>query len=164
MRVKYIYLLVVIVMLSGCADFRDKFIRKPKEDSIPTTSYQAVRIYDVQPSLDLYTKRYIFWKNWHRELLGVLSNDNQKKRIVAVEQEVSNLLDMQNMLVDEKADELQVYIDELSGIERTLKEERVTPGNEVRIRRELEAIGKQVKRNFSYTKMRGYIRSDFRTQ
>ena len=156
------FLLVVAVTLSGCAQIKAKFVRKPKDKKVKAKRYYAVKPYDVHPSLDLYTKRYIYWKNWHKELLSVLGGDNHKKITVAVEQDISNLMDMRNMLVDEKADELQKSIDEMTEIELTLKKERVTPGNEVRIRRNLELIGKNIKRNFSYQKMGDYIRSDFK--
>ncbi|MFH1552403.1 MAG: hypothetical protein ABID83_02020 [Candidatus Omnitrophota bacterium] len=157
-----VVLLAVAVALSGCAQIRDKFVRKPKEEKVKAKRYYAVKAYDVHPSLDLYTKRYIFWKNWHKDLLSVLGDDNHKKVTVAVEQDISNLMDMRSMLVDEKADELQKSIDEMIAIETTLKKERITPGNEVRIRRNLELIGKNIKRDFSYTKMGDYIRSDFK--
>lgn len=159
-----VLLVAFIFTLTGCAQMRDKFIRKPKEEDTSLKRYQAVREYDVHPNMELYTKRYIFWKNWHRELLEVLSDSNTKKTTVAVEQEVSNLMDMKSMLVDEKGDELQKYIDELVEIEATIKKERITGGNEIRIRRRLETLGRQVKMRFSYTKMRGFIRDDFRDE
>ncbi|MDP8298885.1 MAG: hypothetical protein P9L88_03180 [Candidatus Tantalella remota] len=166
MRKKEIYFLAVILLTvsigSGCAQLKEKFVPKPKDDGKKMKSYYAVRQYDVKPNLDLYTKRYIFWKNWHRDLLDVLTASNQKKKVVAIEQEISNLIDMRNMLVDEKAEELQGYITELEGVEVRLKKERITSGNEVRIRRQLENAGRQIKMKFSYNKMGLYIRAEFR--
>ncbi len=148
---------------SGCAQLREKFVRKSKEDEEPAARrYYAVKAYDVHPSLELYTKRYIFWKNWHSELLAVLMHTNHKKTVVAAEQTLSNLMDMQGMLVDEKAEDLQVSIDEMAGIEEKIKSERITKGNEVRMRRKLETLERKIKRDFSYTRMRGFIRDDFR--
>lgn len=154
-------LLFFATALSGCAELKDKFVRKKKEDP-HAKSYYAVRKYDVHPTLELYTKRYVFWKNWHREVLDVIDHDNQKKVKVAIEQEISNLMDMQNMLVDEKADAMQKPIDEMIEVERTIKTNGVTSGNKVRIRRSLENLGKEIKRDFTYTKMRGFIADDFR--
>lgn len=158
-----VFVLVAAMTVSGCAQIRDKFVRKPKEE--PTAKrYQVVRAYDVHPSMELYTKRYIYWKNWHRELLEVLTNSNQKKRVVAIEQDISNLMDMRDMLVDEKGDQLQVIIDEMIVLENTIKHERITAGNETRVRRKLEMLGREIKKDFSYTKIRGDIRRDFRTE
>ncbi len=157
-------LLVAAVGLSGCAQLREKFVRKPKEEKAASRRYCAVKAYDIRPSLELYTKRYVFWKTWHKELLAVLGGSNHKKTLVAIEQEIVNLRDMRNMLIDEKAEELQKPIDEIMKIETALKKEKVTRGNEVRMRRRLESLGRQVKRNFSYTKVRGVIRDDFRRE
>ena len=168
MKNNNIRVLIIISILafavSGCAEMRDKFIRKPKEEKRPMKRYQPVKEYDVRPNLELYTKRYVFWKNWHRELLSVLRDDNHKKKVVAAEQELSNLMDMQSMLVDEKADQLQKCVDEMTEIEMTLKKEKVTSGNEVRIRRQLESLGREIKKKFSYNKVRGFIRNDFRRE
>jgi hypothetical protein len=151
-----------IFLITGCADLRQKFIPKKKEDESSTMHYYAVREYDIKPSLELYTKRYVYWKNWQKEILDVIDNRNHKKIVVALEQAVSNLIDMRNMLVEKKAAELQTYIDEMTDIEMSVKEQRMTRGTKVRIRRKLESLGKQIKRHFSYNKVGGYIADDFR--
>ena len=159
--------LAVTVALTGCADLKDKFIRKKKEEP-RAQRYYRVRQYDVHPTLDLYTKRYVYWKSWHREIMSLLEQTpsmetaNYKKRRVAIEQEVSNLIDMQSMLVDEKAEELGKIIDEMTVIEKQVKSEKITPGNLTRIRRTLDLLGKEVKKNFSYRKMGDYIAPEFR--
>ncbi|MBU1084692.1 MAG: hypothetical protein KKG84_06320 [Candidatus Omnitrophica bacterium] len=153
-------LLGVTVLSSGCAQLRDKFVRKPKEE-VSAKRFYAVKEYDVRPSLELYTKRYVFWKTWHKELLDVLPKENSKKITVAVEQELSNLMDMRNMLTEDRAVLLQKDVDELAEIEQEIKSGGVTRGNRVQIRRKLEEIGRRVKRDFTYKKMGGKIRNDF---
>lgn len=158
----------VLFSLSGCADLerlKDQLLIKRKKDTeeeTKITRYVPVQTYDVHPSIELYTKRYIFWKNWHREVLAVLRDENQKKARVAIEQEVGNLRDMERMLVDEKGERLGEIVDEMSQIEEQIKKEKVTTGNEVRIRKKLESLGKEIKRDYSYNKMRGFIRDDFK--
>ncbi len=159
-----IMLMVMTMLTSGCASIKDKFIRKPKEEEEQIRRYQVVREYDVHPNMELYTKRYIFWKNWNKELLEKIRSDNHKKRVVAVEQAVSNLYDMKRMLVDEKGDQLQGLIDEMTDVENTIKNERITGANRVRIRRKVESVGRNVKKDFSYTKVKGQIRDDFRRE
>ncbi len=153
--------LIVFVTLSGCAQMKDKFVPKPKEETT-ARRFNVVREYNVHPDLELYTKRYVFWKSWHKELLSVLMDSNHKKTVVAAEQELSNLFSMYRMLQDEKGDQLMVLIDEFEGIEKKIKRERITQGNVVRIRRRLETIGRQVRKDFSYNKIRGFLRDDFR--
>ena len=172
MRARVIVLiLLATVLTSGCASLKEKFIPKKKEEET-FKRYQVVRQYDVHPNMELYTKRYIYWKNWQSELLKRFGNDpttssiednNRKKVIVAVEQNISNLYDMKRMLVDEKGDQLQELIDEMIEVEKAIKKRGVSGANEVRARRKVETVGRQIKRNFSYTKVRGLIRDDFRT-
>lgn len=154
-------LTVCVFLLTGCAQLKDKFVRKGKEEK-PEPRFYAVKKYDVRPSLELYTKRYLFWKSWHRELLADLTDDNQKKPVVAIEQATSNLMDMHGMLVDEKAEKLEALIGEMTKIERQIKKQRVTGANEVRIRKKLESLGREIGRYFSYNKVRGFIRDEFR--
>lgn len=161
-------MMVVLVLsaaaLSGCADLKNKFVRKKAEPEL--TRYVPVREYDVRPSMELYTKRYIYWKNWHREVMAFLEDPratNQKKITVALEQEISNLLSMRNMLVDEKSNELQVLIDKVSEVENTVRTETVTRGNRARITREMRQLGAQIKNGFSHRKMAGEIRDEFRS-
>ena len=157
-------LLLLSVTLCGCAQLKEKLVPKPKKEDVTARKYYPVRKYDVRPSLELYTKRYIYWKNWHRELLSVLTDANHKKTVTAIEQETSNLEDMQSMLVADKAEELQVIISELAEIEKIIKTQRVTYGNQVRMQKKLELIGKKIKKNFSYNKIRGFIGDDFRSK
>ena len=163
-RLEILLVLVIMVIVgSGCADLRSKFIPKKKDDKLQAKHYYAVREYDVKPNIELYTKRYIYWKNWQKEIMDVIGDKNQKKLIVAIEQAISNLMDMRDMLIDEKGDKLQVYIDEMEGIEKRVKKQRLTPGNQVRIRRRLETLGKQIKVGFSYNKVKDDLRDEFRT-
>jgi len=155
-------ILAMSFLFSGCAQIKDKFIRKPKEEKTQTHKYLAVKKYDVRPSLALYRKRYVLWKNWHKELLSILRAANHKKSVVSIEQEVSNLFDMQNMLVDEKAEGLHKLIEQMLKIERDIKKGRLNTGSEVRIRQKLESLGRAIKRDYGYHKMKDFIRSDFK--
>ena len=156
-------IILSVAMMSGCADLKNKFVRKNKDEKPTYKKYQSVREYNVKPSLKLYTKRYTYWKSWHRELLDVLPDSNKKKKITAIEQEISNLIDMQNMLIEEKSVSAQKYVDELTAIEVQFKKGPITSGQEVRIRRKLETLGRQIKLHFSYTKVGDDIADEFRS-
>ena len=169
MRKNFCVLWVVLVaiscvfILTGCADFQKKFIRKKKEYDGPP-KYYAVRKYEVHPSLELYEKRYIFWKNWHRELLVDINDENRKKAKVDIDQAISNLWDMKYMLVDEKGDELQKCIDQMQELQLQITKQSVNSVNRVKFRRKLDLLMREIKRKFSYRKMGGYIRSDFKVE
>lgn len=150
------------VSISGCADLKNKFVRKKKEKP-QAKRYYAVKTYHVKPSIELYTKRYVLWKTWHDELEAVLTNSNFKKPRMAAEQALSNMIDMRNMLVDEKADLLQRYVDDMTYVEKTIKTQRVTSGNQTQLQKRIEVIGFEVQRKFSYNDMRKFIRSEFKS-
>jgi hypothetical protein len=90
-----------------------------------------------------------------------LDDSNSKKAEVDIEQAISNLTDMKAMLVDEKAQELQKLIDEMQQQEKILKDQSITGANRVKLRRRLEMLLREIKREFSYRKMEDFIRSEF---
>ncbi|HPS20308.1 MAG TPA: hypothetical protein PKY78_04900 [Candidatus Omnitrophota bacterium] len=153
-------LVVSVGVLAGCADITNKFIRKKKEEP-KRQKYYAVHEYDVRPSMELYSKRYSYWSVWQTEMLQVIRNPNEKKIKVAVEQGRSNLMDLEKMIVDEKVEKMKKMVDDLIKIEKQIKQEGITSGNEVRIRKVIEAMGREVKRDYSPTKMRRYLREEF---
>ena len=59
--------------ITGCAALKKKFTRKKKERKTPV--YYQVRKYDIKPSMELYEKHYIFWVNWHKNLVAELGNN-----------------------------------------------------------------------------------------
>lgn len=146
--------------MAGCADLKDKFVRK-KKGKVSAKRYYAVKTYHVKPSLDLYTKRFVLWKAWQNELEAVLLDDNFKKPRMAADQALSNLVDMQNMLVEEKFVALGKYVDEMTKVEKAIRTQKVTPGNQTWLKKQIELIGFEVERRFSYNDMRKYIADEF---
>lgn len=162
------YLLVAALALAslslgGCSDLKDKFVRK-KKPKAEAKRYYAVKEYHISPSIELYTKRYVLWKNWQRELEAVLNDTNFKKPRMAADQCLSNLVDMKNMLVDEKGDQLQKYIDDMAWVEKSIRTQKVTHGNQVQLKKRIEMVGFEVQRRFSYNDMRKYIRDEFKSR
>jgi len=153
-------ILALMLSLTGCAQLRKKFIRKKKvEEAMP--HYERIKKYDVSPSIELYTKHYIFWRSWHREAVNLLGK-NTKKDKRCVREMIKNLEDMRDLLVDEKGDQLEDHILVLRKIERDLQKRSLTFATKTRVRMVLEKEFKLIKINFSYTKMEPYIRSDFK--
>ncbi len=65
LRSFFVVVVLISSLFSGCAQLKEKFIPK-KEEAKETKRYKSVSTYDVKPSLELYTKRYVFWKNWQK--------------------------------------------------------------------------------------------------
>jgi len=160
--VVFVNILAFMFLFSGCSGIKDKFIPKPKEEDPRIKKYFAVRKYDVHPTYEMYRKRYVLWKNWHKELLSILRDSNHKKIVVAIDQENSNLVDMHSMLIDTEAEKLQKVISQMEEIEKLIKKGRLNTGGEVRIRQKLESLGREIKRDFNSNKMKSCIRENFK--
>ena len=153
-------LVCVAINISGCASLRDKFVRKKKKEAT-TAHYRSMVDYDIRPSLELYTKHYVYWRSWSKELLELLG-ENAKKDKRSIREVIGNLEDMRNMLVDVKADELEKHIERLRGVEKDIAKGNITTGTKTRIRLVLEKEAKLIKIDFSYRKMGPFIREEFR--
>ena len=152
--------LALLIDLSGCAALKKKFTRKRKKD-VKMPVYYQVRKYDITPSLELYEKHYIVWVNWHKELVQELG-DNFKSDKKSAQEMIANLEDMGTLLVDEKRDELTPHIVELQKVTAIIDKRNMTKANETRIRHILDREYRAIKREFSTSKMKNYIRKEWR--
>jgi len=154
--------LCVMVATSGCSSIQKKFTRKKKGREKPPQIYH-VQDYNITPSMELYTTHYIYWKNWHRQILDTLG-DNTKNDKRCIEEMISNLISMKEMLADEKGDKLDKHILRLKNIESDIKNQNLTDQTKTRIRRTLEKEFKLIKVEFSYRKVGKYLRPEFRRE
>jgi len=155
-----ILILILTLNLTGCAQLRKKFIRKKKVTE-PLPHYERIMEYDASPSIELYTKHYVYWRSWHRDAV-VLLGKNIKKDKRCIREMISNLEDMKSMLDDEEGGKLEKHIAVLRKLESDIKKGSLTHATKTRMRRVLEREFTLIKRNFSYAKMDSHIRSDFR--
>lgn len=160
-RIMLILLILFLALdTTGCAGLRKKFVRKKKvEEKKP--HYYRIEKYDTHPTLELYTKHYVYWRSWHREIIELLG-ENIKKDKRCIDEMIGNLQDMMIMLVDEKGDELEKHIEALRGIKKEIDRRDLTLATKTRVRRVLEKEFMLIKIDFSYRKMAPYIRSEFR--
>ncbi len=154
-----VILLVLVLSLGGCASLKKKFTKKKKPKKTPV--FYSVKEYDVKPSMDLYEKHYIFWVNWHRELITELGG-NFKSDIRSAEEMRGNLQSMESLLTDERAAELAPHVKELKKIEELLEKRNMTKANETRIRHILEREYRAIRGRFSPSKMKDSIRADWK--
>lgn len=159
---KLLVAVLIIGMLSGlagCASLKKKFTRK-KGSKKPKVYFQ-VKKYDIKPSPELYEKHYIFWINWHKELVEELGR-NFKSDIRSSQEAIGNLEDMQALLVDEKAEALEPHIEDIRQAKLIIDRHNMTKQNETRIRNILNREYRSIKREFSPKKISKYIRSEWR--
>lgn len=148
-----------VANLSGCAALKKKFTRKKEEK--PKAPLYQVRKYDIKPSLELYERHYIFWVNWHKKLVNELGK-NYKSDLRSVREMIMNLKSMAILLVPEKAAYFAPHIDELAKAEVIIEKRNMTKIKETRIRRILEREYRAIKREFSPSRIAGYIRKEWK--
>lgn len=159
-RIISIFLIFFLLAgMTGCEGLRKKFTRKKKESVKMPRIYQ-VKKYEKKPSPELYKKHYAYWMSWHSELLKVLGA-NHKKDVRCIEETISNLRDMQSILVQEKADRLAPHIDNLVKVKDVILKEDMTQFNKDYIRRNLEKEDRSIKREFCFSKVKNYIQKSF---
>lgn len=157
--IAFLLIFFVLLNLAGCESFRKKFTRKKKETVKMPRIYQLKK-YEKKPTPELYKKHYAYWVTWQSELIRVLG-ENHKKDTRCIEEIVSNLDDMQNMLVKEKADALSPHIKKLVTVKDIIFNEELTQANKDYVKRTLEREDRSIKRDFYYDKVKDYLKKSF---
>ena len=158
----FITAFLLIVNIAGCASVQRKFTRKKKEPVKMPHIYQ-VKTYEKKPTPELYKKHYVYWESFQSEMISVLGQ-NHKKDMVCIEHILSNLKDMQNMLMPEKAAELEIHITRLAKINDILVKEDLTKFNMNYVMTTLERESRYIKRGFIYGKVKNNLRASFGDQ
>ena len=159
---KTIALMLVISLalgIAGCANVQKKFTRKKKETVKMPRLYQP-RKYEKKPTPELYKKHYSYWESWQSELIKVLGQ-NHKKDALCIEEIISNLKDMQNILVPEKGDELTKHIDRLLEVKDIIVRESGSHADKSWSLMTLDRESRYIKREFQYDKVKGYLKQSF---
>ena len=149
----------LILNLTGCETVRKKFTRKKKPAPKVPRFYQ-VKKYVKRPSPELYHKHYAYWGSWQSELISVLGK-NHKKDIRCIEEIVGQLIDMQNILVPEKGEELTPHINTLVKVKDIIDKENLSQANIDYIKSTLEREDRFIKREFCLSKVKKYIKKSF---
>ena len=152
-------ILLVAVTFTGCDSIQKKFTRKKKETR-PIPKLYQIKKYDVKPSVALYNKHYAYWQSWMSELLQDLGG-NRKKDARCVDEALNQARSMQNILVQEKADELEKQILGIEEARDTIVREELSQFNRNQILMILERADRNIKREFSAKRIKGYIKESF---
>ena len=145
--------------LTGCDSLQRKFTRKKKETKPIPRLYQLKK-YDVKPSAELYSKHYAYWQSWMSELIQDLG-DNHKKDVRCIDEALSQLHDMQNILVQEKADALTKHIRRIEEAREIIIKEGLSQYNRNQIIMTLEREDRIVKSEFAVAGIKDNIRDSF---
>jgi hypothetical protein len=161
-NITIVLILVFFLHLQGCEAFRKKFIRKPKnkkkveEEIVLEPQEYPESIYD-NPTL--YKNYYTFWKASHLELIISLEKGNSyKKQLFLFDEVLKNLKNMKRLLTEEKQEEMDYYIQEITDEKEKLSSAKLKDSLLPRLKSKLSSIEKKIRINFSYRVIREWIR------
>ena len=160
MKKCFIYMLVLAILLNitGCETIKKKFRRKKKTVKAPRI--HQLKKYQKKPTPGLYKKHFVYWASWNSDLVRLLGQ-NHKKDIRCSEEIVSNLRDMQAILIPEMADKMEPHIAKLEDVKETILRGDISPGNKYSIKRTLEKEERIIRREFTYKKVKSYMKKSF---
>lgn len=160
---KIIHLFIVYFLvfnLLGCEAFVRKFTRKPKKGNLPKEELVLAPEEYKGPQMskeELYRQYFLFWKSWHDELIGSLSEGaNRKKQKDCLNETVKNLEQLRALLNDEKKAKLDIYINQIKNLDEIIAQDLY--GNNITLNRlTAEQIKRNILRDFSYNKIKDYL-------
>jgi len=160
-------LAIFTLVLAGCGSdaFNRKFIRKKKQAEGPP------EIYNIQPfekpaNTEIYQHAFLYWKSWESELLNALSlsgyprTANILKIQDCIGSAVSSLTDMESCLNEQKAMELDFYIEELRRIGGMLGRGNLSDSVLSRARNDVGTHKRNVDIRFNYSRIKNDIKDD----
>ena len=159
----YIYLILVLFGLYsclGCEAFVRKFTRKKKKRRVIEEVVFVPEEYPENPLTqeELYRQYFIFWKSWQEELISYLRvNSNHKKQLSCVEEAIKNLNVLKQLLVQEKAEELEKIIAEMNSLKDSIARD-IYGTKTVQNRNRVESLYKKIFRYFSFAKVKGSLK------
>lgn len=155
---KIVLIFAMISVLSGCGELAKKFIRKnqPKKEGY---SFYQVEEYKAKPAPVRYQNHFILWHNWHSELER--SEDvSYSKDILSADESMKHLTAMRDMLTDEEAKKIDIQIKDLQFVINDMKKRHECVKDSVRNRRIVERVDRVVQDEFSFGRMRKYIKAE----
>jgi len=129
---------------------------KEKEVKVVIETYE----YEPKYSLEQTYKRYfLFWRTAHEELITLLNMQDvsRKKRVFTAEKIIENLQHMRQLVLPEKQSELDAHILEQENILKQLERYKLRRAQMLRIKSTLKEQKRQIREEFSYEEMQGYL-------
>lgn len=155
-----IWIMSVVILVTGCDAFVRKFTRKKKSDNLPREE-MVLAPQEYKPSMDkeqLYRQYFLFWQSWQEELIESLTqNKSQKKQIDCVQQAIKNLFDLRLFLDEDRQKKLDVYINRMKELQDSLVKDTYTSNVSIYIR-DAESIKRGILRDFSFNKIKKYLK------
>lgn len=159
--------IVVLMILSffsleGCEAFRKKFVRKKQIEEeeeeqviLEPQEYPEV-VYDNSA---LYKNYFTLYKAWYGDLLDSLIPDaSYKKQLQCFNEALKNLSEMRNLLKQEKQQEIDSSIQEISKNKEKMTGARLKNAILPQLKSDLASIDRKIRAQFNYNKIKDFIR------
>jgi hypothetical protein len=151
----------LISTLVGCEAFVRKFTRKSKKDKFSREEMVLVPQEYKKPQLskeDQYRQYFVYWRSWTDELINYLDKGgNHKKQVDCAEEVIGNLVNIRALLTEEKQNKIDTYIKQFKTLQGAISQDIY--GYAVNINRQsAERIKRNFLRDFSYNKIKGYLK------
>ncbi len=159
-----ILLCAVIFVVEGCQPLRKKFTRKKKEDKrdeVVAILNPIAYPEESDSAQKKYAQHYSLRTVWFNSLLQTVreyngGHLNEKNLGYLFGQITEHIKEMEALLVPEKQAELEVLLNEFSSVEKEFdKPTQMRDMND--IRRRLESLDKNFRKNFSPKVISGYL-------
>lgn len=155
---KLVLIAVLVTSLSGCAELAKKFTPKKKPGKEDYSFYQ-IEDYKPRPAPERYVKNYILWHNWHSELERA-DDTSYTRDVFNANETLKYLTAMRDLLVEEQAKKLDAQIGDMRAVVDYIEKRMECIKDNVRNRRTVERVGRIVQDEFSYKRMRNYIKTE----
>jgi len=160
-RIIHLFIVYFLIFsLLGCEAFVRKFTRKRKKENLPKEELVLAPEEYKGPQMskeELYRQYFLFWKSWHDELIGSLSEGaNRKKQKDCLNETIKNLEQLRALLNDEKKAKLDIYVNQIKNLDKIITQDLY--GNNIALNRlTAEQIKRNILRDFSYSKVKDYL-------
>jgi dsDNA-binding SOS-regulon protein len=157
-----------LLLVSGCESLQRKFTRINKNKASKETMILTPRDYSAHPFPPdvLYKQYFIYWRAWNQELITSLNDLAPYKKVKdCMGETLSNLLKMSTYLNEEKAKELGVYLKKAQDLSLRIEDAKTVPPLQKKdLRYDAERLLSNVNRKFDLTKMKPYLKQDFKNE
>ena len=141
-----IFIIIFSISSFGCATLTDKFVRKSKKGQKDKQIFQSTN--KVYPTDIRYNNHWIYYEIWAHEAIDSMGG-NQKKTYNSAQRALYNLKEMQILLKEHKASDLNIYIEQMAHFTKELNSSAVSGSMQNKISRELTLQIRDVKKGFN---------------
>lgn len=146
---------------AGCSGvLRKKFVREKKQEVKKIPVFKPQEYESEFNKQQLYANHFAFWRNAETEVIELLSDDerNYKKLKTYASYSLEELKQMQQLLIDEKQQQINPYIEELTQLVKKIKSPSYVSAHKHTLIKQLKHHCGAVGRGFSYFKMKNWLR------